>query len=109
MCASLCVSFTAIQTRFCKLNLSFPNKAGDVFRLALEVLDALQEYEEARTWIAPVEVTVTEKLANTCLLESHECNLLDENWRLQHQLVAAKVERSVMRLIMWRARRLSPT
>lgn len=40
---SLRVDITAFQTQLCELNLTVSDKAGDVFGLALQGLDALQD------------------------------------------------------------------
>lgn len=57
---SLHVDYTVIQMRCHQLNLSVPNKAGHVFEFTLQVPDALQKSEEARTWVKALEETGAE-------------------------------------------------
>lgn len=45
-----------------------------------------------KTGVAAMEASGAEHLAKIDALESHECKLLDENQRPEHQLVMARVE-----------------
>lgn len=53
----------------------------------------MQESGEASTQVAALEAIGTEQLANNDALESIEPDLLDENRRLDYQLIMARVEK----------------
>lgn len=55
MRASLHVDFTATQKQCRELNFVVSNKVRDVFGLALQGLDALQEFGEAKVQVAALE------------------------------------------------------
>lgn len=90
---SVRVDFTASQSRFNELSLVVPNKASDVLGLALRSLDAWQALAEASNRVAAPKASEAERLAKIETLGSHERKPLDENRRLEHQLVTLSVER----------------
>lgn len=79
---SLLVDFTAIPTQCCELNLTVTYKAGDVFGLVLQGLDAFQDSAGGKARIASFEANGTEHLTNISALESHERELLGENVKI---------------------------
>lgn len=70
-----------------------PDKADDVFGLALKGFDAWQKSGEARTRVAALEASGEGHLAKIDGLQSHDRELPGENRRLQHQRVVVKVEK----------------
>lgn len=81
------------------MSLAAPDKAGNVFELALQVLGALQEAGDARTLVTAFGASRAEKLAYIDAVESHEREFLHDNGRLEHQPVMARVEKE--RLETW--------
>lgn len=59
MCESFSVDFVSIQTKCHEMNLTVPDKAGDVICLAMQRgLDALRQPVEARARIVELEASV---------------------------------------------------
>lgn len=86
VCMSIYVDLTAIHTRCFELSVAVPHKPCFVSGLAVRGFDALQEFGEARTWIAAVVANDAEQWTTIDELKSHDREGLDENWRLKHQL-----------------------
>lgn len=93
VCTSLPVDFTTIPTRCRDLGLAVPDKAGSVFGLEIQRLDALQELSGIRTRVARPEASRAKQLAKIDSFESHEPELLYSNLRFEHLLVTARVEK----------------
>lgn len=93
--AILRVYFTAIQTQCHERSLAVPNKARDVFGLAVQGRDALDESREARMLVAALQVGVEGQLAKIDALESHEWKLLNKNRRFWPALVMGTVEKEL--------------
>lgn len=88
---SLCIAFTAIQTRCSNLSLADLDKADNVTGWPLRGIDALQESREIRTRVVALKASGAGQSTKIGALESHERELLDDNRGLENQLVAAGV------------------
>lgn len=64
--------YTAIPMRYRYLNISILDKGVNLFGLAVQWLDALQESGEYRVRVAALEASQTEQLPNIAALENHE-------------------------------------
>lgn len=108
--ACLPLDSKAIQTRCLDSSHAVPNKPSNVVGFAFKVLDMLQESGEIRTKIATLEASGSEKLANIVALESQESQLIDDNRRLEHQLVTRLgLRSSVIKHGTCREQNVSPT
>lgn len=75
------------------MNLAVPNKDGSVSSLAIRGLEALQESTEATKRVVARQANAAEQLAVIDALMSYELELLDENGRLEHQLIGVMAEK----------------
>lgn len=79
---SVRADLAAIQTRCGKLSLAVPDKAVNIFGLALQVIGALQDSGDARARIAELKANEAEQLAKISSWNIYERKLLDANWCL---------------------------